>query len=871
MQADYIGQRKLKHEARKVREIAQKTCMEATWYLAPPRAQLLVDSVAATLNATVLRFIRRNPSFSGGISVLAHSLGSAMVCDLLAHQPLAPHSALGRVFAGHGGAFAAAAAAEPTVPLRRPPRPPQPRRGSESSRSGRAAARVAAVAALQEHNAQRLGEVIHSGGRSSASSSRQRLLAPSGPEASGIATPRISLHGTPDRDGDSANGPDTPGISPPEPDAVDAAPIGEAGPKARRIRSASRKSSSSKSRTGLDGMSLRTPPGMPALPLQLRQDGGPGTQPTSASAEGASLSSNGSSQRPSLGQEYSLRPSSLGTMNDAISVSGWGADGSASADLYPDSQQATISLRLPGDLANPAASPSAPPSSGDAAGSGGGGFMWLSPRPPRTAWRRSRVPSRGDSRTGSSGSAGYNTAHSTITSNPGSNPGSNPASLGGSLGQPLGEGRERKQDAPGHSMRSQSVIEPYSVVIGGTVVHPSSISETGTLSRVPAASAIAESGSELFYDAAGEFLAAGHDSEHQKDPPSPGSPLLARFRPGRGGVQHNCDDSRRCRRAGGVASPGVDRTEESEEATSSRELEMLGSLALRSWPREGTVATFSNRGVKVGAAESSQHFTSSTTTATGAAIDLRADAVPFWSGSVGWNSAASSDAARLDSSAAPQWMPMHEVPDFPPSPSQAVDVKGRRGDIAPVQRSTSAAAGGRNASEIDRHGHFTFAQPLESSTGSSSRRASATAESESRRSRGGSGEVRRSTGAAAASVQPMPQTPSPLRSTESAAGARGRATALPTPALAGGSAIRRRGTDPDFADRYQLGDLQVRRRSPFAHLVRHLALCGTSVALRSDALQHCSGNFCVVPGYVSICMFTVGMAAGFTPGSALLG
>ena len=840
VQADYIGQRDLTHEARKVREIAQKTCMEAAWYLAPSRAQLLADCVAATLNATVLRFIRRNPAFSGGISILAHSLGSAMVCDLLAHQPLAPRSSLHHVVDTSGGEFSVPAAQPPAS---RPPRPPQQGSGSGSgsgsARAGRAAARVAAVAALQERNAQRMGEAIYSGGAgSSAGSSRKRLPSPAQPaeESGGATTPkRQAQHGT-GPDGEPTSAPDTPAIYPPHPPAG-AAAIGEAAAKSRHVRPNERKARLSRSYAsmhgapasgaseGFSGGTGHMHPYPPAAPLCHQQDSTSGHPSHSHSAEGPLPSSESSGQRGSLADEHSLRPSSMGTTHDAISVSGWGAEsGGSPPQMYPDTQHVAITLRLSSDeLHQPLAA--AEPAADTGAGGGGSEFMWPSPRPHRGARGRSRGPSRSHSRGGSS-TMGYYTAHSTSASGGGSLGGS----LGGSVGQPLGEGREQPDDVAAHAWRSQSATEPHATLASDTAVAPTSISETGPLSRAAAAAAAAAA------------VAAGGAENQQlqvspegarptlqppKQPPSPATPLISQFEatggaPGR--TLPVMDEIRSRGRPPAPGTPEADRGAVSEEETSSRELDVMGTLALRSWPgREVMVAPFANGGAERSGGGSPQQFTTSTTAGTATAVDLRSEPVPFWSGSAGWNSFASSGADGAAGGALMQWMPMHEVPDFPGSPGQVVDVAGRRSTLPPQLPPAPSGASRRNASEIERQSQFTFSQHQDSPVGFGGvHGSSSSAEGGSRRSRGGSRESGRQSAEAAAMLRQAQSAAALLRAQESPiprerpTAARPPSHASVSPRFAAGPAMRRRGADLDLAERYQLGDLQV--CSPWALL-----------------------------------------------------
>lgn len=48
--------------------------------------QTIVDRVAGEMNRMYELFLRRNPGYSGGVSLMGHSLGSCILFDILAHQ-----------------------------------------------------------------------------------------------------------------------------------------------------------------------------------------------------------------------------------------------------------------------------------------------------------------------------------------------------------------------------------------------------------------------------------------------------------------------------------------------------------------------------------------------------------------------------------------------------------------------------------------------------------------------------------------------------------------------------------------------------------------------------------------------------------------
>lgn len=53
--------------------------------------QTIISTVAHELNRLYKIFLQRNPTFQGQVSLGGHSLGSLILFDLLAHQPLIPN------------------------------------------------------------------------------------------------------------------------------------------------------------------------------------------------------------------------------------------------------------------------------------------------------------------------------------------------------------------------------------------------------------------------------------------------------------------------------------------------------------------------------------------------------------------------------------------------------------------------------------------------------------------------------------------------------------------------------------------------------------------------------------------------------------
>lgn len=70
----------------KLRQFANETLLDILFYSSPVFAQHIMDFVGHTMNRVFTTFRKRNPSFTGGISVGGHSLGSLILFDLLCHQ-----------------------------------------------------------------------------------------------------------------------------------------------------------------------------------------------------------------------------------------------------------------------------------------------------------------------------------------------------------------------------------------------------------------------------------------------------------------------------------------------------------------------------------------------------------------------------------------------------------------------------------------------------------------------------------------------------------------------------------------------------------------------------------------------------------------
>lgn len=84
---DSLAERLMPANLEALRGILHATAVEVLLYLTPLHCQDMVNSVVLSLNATYAKFIARNPSFTGKVSIVAHSLGSVLAWDILSCQP----------------------------------------------------------------------------------------------------------------------------------------------------------------------------------------------------------------------------------------------------------------------------------------------------------------------------------------------------------------------------------------------------------------------------------------------------------------------------------------------------------------------------------------------------------------------------------------------------------------------------------------------------------------------------------------------------------------------------------------------------------------------------------------------------------------
>lgn len=71
---------------RGLRVTLSATVHDVLYYMSPIYCQDIIDSVSNQLNRLYLKFLKRNPGYSGKVSIYGHSLGSVLSYDILCHQ-----------------------------------------------------------------------------------------------------------------------------------------------------------------------------------------------------------------------------------------------------------------------------------------------------------------------------------------------------------------------------------------------------------------------------------------------------------------------------------------------------------------------------------------------------------------------------------------------------------------------------------------------------------------------------------------------------------------------------------------------------------------------------------------------------------------
>ncbi|XP_023677340.1 SEC23-interacting protein [Paramormyrops kingsleyae] len=73
----------------RLRHFTNETLLDVLFYNSPTYCQTILDKVALEMNRLFALFMKRNPGFQGGVSVVGHSLGSLILFDLLSNQKMA--------------------------------------------------------------------------------------------------------------------------------------------------------------------------------------------------------------------------------------------------------------------------------------------------------------------------------------------------------------------------------------------------------------------------------------------------------------------------------------------------------------------------------------------------------------------------------------------------------------------------------------------------------------------------------------------------------------------------------------------------------------------------------------------------------------
>ncbi|KAH3666424.1 hypothetical protein WICMUC_005692 [Wickerhamomyces mucosus] len=74
-------------EIKPIRNLLGSVLLDVLLYYEPHYFNQILDEVVSQINETYLKFKERNPQFNGKISLIGHSLGSAIVFDILSLQP----------------------------------------------------------------------------------------------------------------------------------------------------------------------------------------------------------------------------------------------------------------------------------------------------------------------------------------------------------------------------------------------------------------------------------------------------------------------------------------------------------------------------------------------------------------------------------------------------------------------------------------------------------------------------------------------------------------------------------------------------------------------------------------------------------------
>jgi len=69
-----------------LRAFANDTMLDVLYFMSPEYHRIIIDVVTSELNLVKSKFYQYNPEFKGKISIVAHSLGSIVMFDILGHQ-----------------------------------------------------------------------------------------------------------------------------------------------------------------------------------------------------------------------------------------------------------------------------------------------------------------------------------------------------------------------------------------------------------------------------------------------------------------------------------------------------------------------------------------------------------------------------------------------------------------------------------------------------------------------------------------------------------------------------------------------------------------------------------------------------------------
>uniref|UniRef100_A0A673B841 SEC23 interacting protein n=1 Tax=Sphaeramia orbicularis TaxID=375764 RepID=A0A673B841_9TELE len=87
----------------RLRHFTNETLLDVLFYNSPTYCQTIMDTVAMEINRLYALFMKRNPEYTGGMSVAGHSLGSLILFDLLSNQKNGSPSLSPSVFPNAGG------------------------------------------------------------------------------------------------------------------------------------------------------------------------------------------------------------------------------------------------------------------------------------------------------------------------------------------------------------------------------------------------------------------------------------------------------------------------------------------------------------------------------------------------------------------------------------------------------------------------------------------------------------------------------------------------------------------------------------------------------------------------------------------------